>query len=207
MHRRTFWGDVNIRLTALYFAFDFALTGHIVPEWSGVIGRKIPRLFQSIDYRRVAELQHSFRLGTRQRNANGMNFESAHSQCLWADICPSAERDFIWHFCFKDFSNRQSGLICKIQPQWFDCKKRLLNIEGLGRDLYPDLDLWAKPPNRSWTNAWKKIGWAGPQLNPLQRRGTNLAEKTITNLASYFALTWLNRQQAGQLNMQLSSKI
>ena len=40
----------------------------------------------------------------------------------------------------------------KIQPQLILLQKTLLNIEGLGRDLYPELDIWqtASPILREW---------------------------------------------------------
>ena len=40
----------------------------------------------------------------------------------------------------------------QVQPQLVLLQKTLLNIEGLGRDLYPDLDLWvtAKPFFEKW---------------------------------------------------------
>lgn len=40
-------------------------------------------------------------------------------------------------------------------------QKTLLNIEGLGRDLDPDLDLWttAKPYLENWMS--EQIGWRG----------------------------------------------
>ncbi|MEH6814767.1 MAG: ubiquinone biosynthesis regulatory protein kinase UbiB, partial [Motiliproteus sp.] len=40
----------------------------------------------------------------------------------------------------------------EVQPQLVLLQKTLLNIEGLGRQLYPDLDLWqtAKPFLESW---------------------------------------------------------
>ena len=42
-------------------------------------------------------------------------------------------------------------LLCQ-KPQLVLLQKTLLNIEGLGRDLYPDLDLWvtAKPFFEKW---------------------------------------------------------
>jgi len=38
----------------------------------------------------------------------------------------------------------------EVQPQLVLLQKTLLNIEGLGRQLYPDLDLW-QTANRSWS--------------------------------------------------------
>ena len=55
----------------------------------------------------------------------------------------------------------------EIQPQLVLLQKTLLNIEGLGRQLDPDLDLWktAKPFLERWMN--EQIGWRA-LLNNLQ---------------------------------------
>ena len=49
----------------------------------------------------------------------------------------------------------------EIQPQLVLLQKTLLNIEGLGRQIDPDLDLWstAKPFLERWMN--EQIGWRG----------------------------------------------
>ncbi|HZS66618.1 MAG TPA: ubiquinone biosynthesis regulatory protein kinase UbiB, partial [Burkholderiales bacterium] len=49
----------------------------------------------------------------------------------------------------------------EIQPQLVMLQKTLLNIEGLGRQLDPDLDLWttAKPFLERWMN--EQVGWRG----------------------------------------------
>ena len=53
--------------------------------------------------------------------------------------------------------SRRFGVV--IQPQLIMLQKTLLNIEGLGRDLDPDLDLWetAKPFLTRWMS--EQIGW------------------------------------------------
>ena len=47
----------------------------------------------------------------------------------------------------------------EIQPQLVLLQKTLLNIEGLGRQLDPELDLWstARPFLEDWMN--KQVGW------------------------------------------------
>jgi ubiquinone biosynthesis protein len=47
----------------------------------------------------------------------------------------------------------------EIQPQLVLLQKTLLNVEGLGRQLDPDLDLWAtaKPFLERWMN--EQLGW------------------------------------------------
>jgi ubiquinone biosynthesis protein len=49
----------------------------------------------------------------------------------------------------------------RIQPQLVLLQKTLLNIEGLGRELDPELDLWrtAKPYLERWMDA--QVGWRG----------------------------------------------
>jgi ubiquinone biosynthesis protein len=49
----------------------------------------------------------------------------------------------------------------EVQPQLVMLQKTLLNIEGLGRQLDPDLDLWktAKPFLERWME--EQVGWRG----------------------------------------------
>ncbi len=49
----------------------------------------------------------------------------------------------------------------EVQPQLVLLQKTLLNVEGLGRQLDPDLDLWttAKPFLERWMN--EQVGWRG----------------------------------------------
>jgi len=55
----------------------------------------------------------------------------------------------------------------EIQPQLVMLQKTLLNIEGLGRQLDPDLDLWttAKPYLERWMS--EQLGWRGFARNLL----------------------------------------
>jgi hypothetical protein len=60
----------------------------------------------------------------------------------------------------------------EIQPQLVLLQKTLLNIEGLGRQLDPELDLWAtaKPFLERWMN--EQVGWRAGR--PAQERGAAL---------------------------------
>ena len=60
----------------------------------------------------------------------------------------------------------------EIQPQLTLLQKTLLNVEGLGRQLDPDLDLWktVKPIMQTWMNEqvgvkgfWEKLKLEAPQ--------------------------------------------
>tara|TARA_B100000029_G_scaffold24310_1_gene23971 strand:- start:10775 stop:12427 length:1653 start_codon:yes stop_codon:yes gene_type:complete len=90
----------------------------------------------------------------------------------------------------------------EVQPQLVLLQKTLLNIEGLGRQLYPDLDLWttAKPYLERWMRerfgpkaAWKE----------LKRQLPGWVEKApqIPNLM-HGALTRLNHLDENQQKMQ-----
>ena len=63
----------------------------------------------------------------------------------------------------------------EIQPQLVLLQKTLLNVEGLGRQLDPDLDLWstAKPFLERWMH--EQIGWRG-MVSRLKREAPRYAK-------------------------------
>jgi len=63
----------------------------------------------------------------------------------------------------------------QIQPQLVLLQKTLLNIEGLGRELDPELDLWttAKPFLERWMN--EQVGWRG-LLQRLEKEAPHYAQ-------------------------------
>ena len=81
----------------------------------------------------------------------------------------------------------------EIQPQLVLLQKTLLNIEGLGRELDPELDLWttAKPFLERWMN--EQIGWRGlierfkaeaPHYSKLIPQLPRLAHQALTHAAA-----------------------
>lgn len=90
----------------------------------------------------------------------------------------------------------------EVQPQLVLLQKTLLNIEGLGRQLYPDLDLWttAKP----YLERWMRERF-GPKaaFNEFKRQLPNWIEKApqIPNLL-HGALTRLNHMDENQQSLQ-----
>ena len=63
----------------------------------------------------------------------------------------------------------------EIQPQLVLLQKTLLNIEGLGRQLDPELDLWAtaKPFLERWMN--EQVGWRA-LLNGIKKEAPRYAQ-------------------------------
>ena len=95
----------------------------------------------------------------------------------------------------------------EIQPQLVLLQKTLLNIEGLGRQLDPELDLWktAKPFLERWMN--EQVGWRGliknlqaeaPQWAALLPQMPRLAHQALNSnrfAALEAEITTLVRQQ------------
>ena len=90
----------------------------------------------------------------------------------------------------------------EVQPQLVLLQKTLLNIEGLGRQLYPELDLWATA--KPYLERWMRERF-GPKaaFKEFKRQLPSWIEKApqIPNLM-HGALTRLNHMDENQLAMQ-----
>ncbi|MGH8142085.1 MAG: ubiquinone biosynthesis regulatory protein kinase UbiB, partial [Steroidobacteraceae bacterium] len=76
----------------------------------------------------------------------------------------------------------------QIQPQLLLLQKTLLNVEGLGRQLYPELDIWqtASPVLRRWMrerlsarNVLRELKRGWPDLLEIVRMAPPLAQRTL----------------------------
>jgi len=94
-----------------------------------------------------------------------------------------------------------------VQPQLVLLQKTLLNVEGLGRQLDPDLDLWktAKPYLERWMN--EQIGWRGfvQQLKIEVPRYSRLLPQ-LPRLA-HQALTLVTADKENTQNAELLKKL
>jgi len=140
-----------------YIALDFGIVGTLTDNDRDYLAQNFLAFFRR-DYKRVAEL---------------------HLESGWVppatrvDALESAIRTVcepLFDRPLKDISLGQVLLRLfqtsrrfhvEIQPQLVLLQKTLLNVEGLGRQLDPELDLWstAKPFLERWMN--EQIGWAG----------------------------------------------
>ena len=114
--------------------------------------------FFNRDYKRVAEAH--LEAGWVPASTRVDELEAAiRSVCEPIFDRPLKEIKF-GHVLLRLFqTSRRFGV--EIQPQLVLLQKTLLNIEGLGRDLDPDLDLWktAKPYLERWMS--EQLGWRG----------------------------------------------
>lgn len=141
-------GNIFVEPSGRYIAVDFGIVGALTSEDQRYLAENLLAFFNR-DYRRVAELHVESAWvpkGTRVEE-----FESAiRSVCEPIFNKPLSEISF-GHFLLNLFQTARR-FDMEIQPQLVLLQKTLLYIEGLGRQLYPELDLWstAKPYLERW---------------------------------------------------------
>jgi ubiquinone biosynthesis protein len=148
-------GNIQVADDGRYIALDFGIMGTLSDTDKYYLARNFLAFFNR-DYRDVAV---------------------AHIESGWVpkdtsvdelETCIRAICEPIFDKPLKDISfgrtllslfqmSRRFGVV--IQPQLVMLQKTLLNIEGLGRDLDPNIDLWqsAKPFLKTWMS--EQIGW------------------------------------------------
>lgn len=136
-------GNIFVSPEGIYMAVDFGIMGTLNPVDQRYLAENFLAFFRR-DYRRVAELHVESEWvpsGTRIDE-----FESAiRTVCEPIFEKPLKEISF-GNVLLRLFQTaRRFNMV--VQPQLVLLQKTLLNIEGLGRQLNPDLDLWktAKP--------------------------------------------------------------
>ena len=150
-------GNIFVADNGCYIAVDFGIMGTLTTEDQRYLAENFLAFFNR-DYRRVAELHVESKWipeGTRIDE-----FESAiRAVCEPIFERPLKEISF-GHLLLRLFQTARR-FDMEIQPQLVLLQKTLLNIEGLGRQLYPDLDLWqtAKPFLERWMS--ENIGIRG----------------------------------------------
>jgi len=131
-----------------YIAVDFGIMGSLTVEDQRYLAENFVAFFNR-DYRRVAELHVLSEWVPSDTRID--EFESAiRSVCEPIFERPLKEISF-GQLLLRLFQTARRFNM-RVQPQLVLLQKTLLNIEGLGRQLYPDLDLWqtAKPFLEEW---------------------------------------------------------
>ena len=136
-------GNLFVGTDGRYMAVDFGIMGTLNPVDQRYLAENFLAFFNR-DYRRVAELHVESEWvpeGTRVDE-----FEAAiRTVCEPIFEKPLNEISF-GNVLLRLFQTARRFNM-EVQPQLVLLQKTLLNIEGLGRQLYPELDLWktAKP--------------------------------------------------------------
>ena len=141
-------GNIFATPDARYIAVDFGIVGSISHEDKHYIAENF-RAFFNRDYRRVAEMH--IESGWIPKDTRVVEFEAA-IRAVCEPIFNKPLRDISYGHLLLRLFQVARRFDMEVQPQLVLLQKTLLNIEGLGRDLYPDLDLWqtAKPFLERW---------------------------------------------------------
>ena len=122
-----------------YMAIDCAIIGSLSDRDQYFLARTLLAVFRR-DYRQVAEL-HAL-AGWVSEPASLIEVESA-IRTVCEPIFQRPLKDISCGHLLISLFQSARRFDAEVQPSLVLLQKTLLNIEGLGRQLYPDLDLWA----------------------------------------------------------------
>ena len=148
MHPGNIFVQVDDPQNPRYAAVDFGIVGTLQPRDQHYLAANFLAFFDR-DYARVAALH--VESGWVPAGTRVDELESAvRTVCEPIFNKPLKEISFAQVLLRPFETARRFDM--QIQPQLILLQKTLLNIEGLGRELYPELDLWktAQPILRSW---------------------------------------------------------
>jgi len=140
-------GNIRIDTTdpanASFIALDFGIVASLTPNDLYYIGENFLAIFNR-DYRRVAELHIEAGWVPADTRIDEME-AAARTVCEPSFTRPLEEVSFAELLVNLFEVARRFKLT--LQPQLIMLQKTLLNIEGMGRDLYPKINIWdvAKP--------------------------------------------------------------
>jgi ubiquinone biosynthesis protein len=141
-------GNIFVEPSGRYIAVDFGIVGSLTPEDQRYLAENLLAFFNR-DYHRVAQLHVESEWVPKDTRVD--EFEAAiRTVCEPIFNKPISEISF-GLFLLNLFQIARRFHM-EVQPQLVLLQKTLLNIEGLGRQLYPELDLWstAKPFLERW---------------------------------------------------------
>jgi ubiquinone biosynthesis protein len=141
-------GNIFVDLPAKYIAVDFGIVGSLSLTDQHYLAENFLAFFNR-DYRKVAQMH--VESGWVDSSTRIEEFESAiRSVC--EPIFEKPLKDISFGQLLLRLFQTARRFDMHVQPQLVLLQKTLLNIEGLGRQLYPDLDLWqtAKPFLELW---------------------------------------------------------
>ena len=148
MHPGNIFVNPTIPHDPQYMAVDFGIVGSLTQEDQAYLARILLAFFNR-DYRQIAQLHVD--CGWLPADTKVHEFEAAIrgvSEPIFSK--PLAEISFAQVLLGLFQTARRFNM--QVQPQLVLLQKTMLNIEGLGRQLYPQLNLWetAQPILEQW---------------------------------------------------------
>ncbi len=189
-------GNVFVQLPDKYLAVDFGIMGSLSLSDQRYLAENFLAFFNR-DYRRVAQMH--IESGWVPSNTRIEEFESAiRSVC--EPIFEKPLKDISFGLLLLRLFQTARRFEMVVQPQLVLLQKTLLNIEGLGRQLYPDLDLWqtAKPFLEDWFH--ERLG-PKAKIKQALKRFPELAE----NFPEIPTLLFQALDSAAKMNQQFTA--
>lgn len=131
-----------------YIAIDCAIIGSLTDADQEYLAKNLLAIFKR-DYRKVAELHVA--CGWVPPTTRIHEFESA-MRSVCEPIFEKPLKDISFGQLLVQLFRTAGRFDMQVQPSLVLLQKTLLNVEGLGRQLYPELDLWqtALPYLENW---------------------------------------------------------
>jgi ubiquinone biosynthesis protein len=150
-------GNIFVTPGGQYIALDFGIMGTLSETDKNYLAQNFLAFFRR-DYRRVAEVH--VESGWAPSDTRVDEFETA-IRTVCEPIFDKPLKDISFGRLLLRLFQTSRRFHIEIQPQLVMLQKTLLNVEGLGRELDPDLDLWvtAKPYLERWMS--ERVGWRG----------------------------------------------
>lgn len=195
MHPGNIFVNPNHPENPQYIGIDCGIVGQLNEHDKRYLAESFVAFFNR-DYRRVAEMH--VESGWTPENTNIDAFEKA-----FRDVCepifakPLAEISF--GQVLLNLFNVAREFNMEVQPQLVLLQKTLLYIEGLGRQIYPQLDLWqtAKPFLTKWLD--EQVGIQSV-IRKLKARMPQYREHLADFPEAIFSALQQQRQISRQLN-------
>jgi len=155
-----------------YIAIDCGIVGSLTREDQDYLARNLLAFFHQ-DYYEVAALHIESGWVGEETRANEF---AAAIRTVCEPILEKPLKDISFGQVLLGLFQTARRFNMEVQPQLVLLQKTLLNIEGLGRQLYPDLDLWttAKPYLERWM---KERAGAGGLWESLKRHAPELSRQ------------------------------
>jgi ubiquinone biosynthesis protein len=162
MHPGNIFVDVSNPAKPRYMAVDFGIVGSLNPSDQTYLAENFLAFFER-DYRRVALLHIDS--GWVPPDTRPDELEGA-IRAVCEPVFNKPLREISFGLVLVRLFETARAYRMEVQPQLVLLQKTLLAIEGLGRQLYPDLDLWqnAYPILEKWVRQRKDPRYVARQL-------------------------------------------
>ena len=172
MHPGNIFIDAKNPIDPAYVAVDYAIVGSLSEEEQYQIGRMLVAVIGR-DFREVANILIESKWVNPETRLNDLE-NTIRAACEPIFEQPMEKINFGEMLLFIFESARRFDL--RMQPSLMLLQKTLVNIEGLGKQLYPALDFW------SIANPFLK-NWISERYNP----------KKLAEWAKKNSLSWLEK--------------